>query len=170
MSFLCSPLKIRNLLHLGLYLPITKICRVKMPLPATLLFPWRWGWALAAIHHHTWAAVFLVEARGEWNIPCTHFSAGNVKIKEWSRRPQASRKMRRTIFLCGSKDDFFFLCLNNFTHFCCFSKSRVHGRCQLCSTDSQHLVEGILGVTLDRLLHLHHIQNGTDFISKQGKT
>lgn len=65
---------------------------------------------------------------------------------------------------------FFFLCLNNFTHFCCFSKSRVHGRCQLCSTDSQHLVEGILGVTLDRLLHLHHIQNGTDFISKQGKT
>lgn len=67
------------------------------------------------------------------------------------------------------KQRVFFLYLNNFTHFCYFSKCRVHWRCQLCSTDSQHLFEGTLGVTLDQPLHLHHIQNGTEFISKQGE-
>lgn len=121
MSFLCPLLKINKSFISGL---VSAPCKNvhRQVAPASLLLPWRWCWALAAIHHHTRAAVFLVESRGEWNIPYTHFSAGNVKIKEWSRRPQASRKMRRTIFLCGSKDDFF-LYLNYFTHFCYFRSS-----------------------------------------------
>ena len=165
MSFLCPPLKIRKSITSG---PVSAHYKnlQSQDAPASLSVV---SLTMAGCHSSPYlSAVFLVEARGEWRIPCTHFSAGNVKIKVWSRRPQASRKMRRTIFLCGSKDDFF-LYLNNFTHFCYFSKCRVHWRCQLCSTDSQHLFEGTLGVTLDRPLHLHHIQNGTEFISKQGE-
>lgn len=102
MSFLSSLLKFRKS-RSG---PLSAHCKsLESRCLCYCIISQQWCWAQPAIQHHTWAAdffFFLVESRGQWNISYTHFSAWSGNKKERPRRPQASRKMRGTVFLCGS--------------------------------------------------------------------
>ena len=119
MSFLSSLLKLRR----STSGPLSAHCKsLESRCLCYYIISQQWCWAQSAIQHHTWAADFFVESRGQRNISYTHFSAWNGNKKERPRRPQASRKMRKTVFLCGSVCTY----LNYFIHFFVTGLGPVH--------------------------------------------